>query len=279
MQPLDQFSVLHVEGADAGDFLHSQLSNNIIDLGDGASLLAAYCEPAGRVLAVVLVYRSQSSYYLVLDQSLAIGIAKRLQIYVLRSKVTITSLTGSHYLYGMRTDEPEAADTWPYPLDAKRRFCLQSSNDVPDLPGALSTDQWRLADIQAGAVWLDSETTGKFLPQALNLVTLGAVDFNKGCYPGQEIVARSHYLGSVKRRLIRTIISESTDILPGLELFDETEDGVQQLAGKIAAVATHGEETHVLAVVKTSACSDKLFYYINGTKRQTDRILSTDELS
>ena len=110
-------------------------------------------------------------------------------------------------------------------------------------------------------------------------MTLGAVDFNKGCYPGQEIVARSHYLGSVKRRLIRTIISEPTGISPGQELFDETEDGVQQLAGKIAAVATDGKETHLLAVVKTNVCSNKLFYYINDSKRQTGRILGTDELS
>ena len=277
MRPLEQFSVLCIEGADAGAFLHAQLSNDILSLADGGSVMAAYCEPAGRVLAVVLVHRSRSSYYLVLHRSLESAISRRLRLYVLRSAVTIKMCTGEQPLFGVVRHKSAG---WPYPVDSERWLQFGDSADsTHEDSDVMTTQQWQKADIRSGLAWLDSTTSGQFLPQALNLVALGAVDFNKGCYPGQEIIARSHYLGTVKRQLIRTVIPESIEAMPGQELYTESGDGEEQRAGEIVASVAEGADSEILAVVKTSACGQKLNCYINENKFETGRISEVNKLS
>ncbi len=280
MGPLEQFSVLHIEGADAGEFLHAQLSNNIVSMSEGESRLAAYCEPKGRVLAVVLVYRDCGAYYLVLNATLAGIIAKRLQIYVLRSAVDISSCDATHMLYGLEVESGSVSGTWPYPADHSRALMLVSK-DSPraDISPSLSSQQWNLADIQAGLVWLDDSTSGRFLPHALNLVATGYVDFNKGCYPGQEIIARIQYLGSVKRTLIRIEIPESDIQTLGQNLYYESQDGEEQLAGQIVAKASKNNTILILSVVKTDVYGIKLSYYINDVRKQTTPISGENTLS
>ncbi len=241
--------------------------------------MAAYCEPRGRVLAVVLIHRSQSVYHLVLQRSLEQEIARRLQIYVLRSSVNIVAGAGTVDVYGFSSSET-VPGSWAYPVDDSRRMCFADTGKSPPAQtGALTSEQWKLADINSGLVWLDSSTSSQFLPQALNLVSLGTIDFNKGCYPGQEIIARSHYLGSVKRKLIRVKIPESKCLLTGQELFFLAEDKKETLAGHVVAVATDSEKSVILAVIKTAACEHKLIYYVNDNKLQTARISDQNKLS
>ena len=142
----------------------------------------------------------------------------------------------------------------------------------------MTGEQWNFEDIRAGLAWLDDATSAQHLPQALNLVSLGAIDFNKGCYPGQEIVARTHYLGTIKRQLIRISIPESDYMSPGKTLFLETAKGNEQSVGQVVAVAHKNAKTVLLAVVKTSVCGHKLNYYFNEKKLQTSRILEENTL-
>ncbi len=271
MRPLEQFSVLHIAGADAGSFLHTQLSNNIALMNEGDSRLAAYCEPKGRVLAVVLVYRESPGYFLVLNSTLEDDFVKRLHLYVLRSSVTIKSCRETHTLYGVLARDDEFPDScWSYPPDNARKLYLVSRDDSPlDIAGGLTTQQWNLADIECGLAWLDSTTTGRFLPQALNLVSLGAVDFSKGCYPGQEVIARVHYLGSVKRELLRMSIPGVETAAPGEQLYYASADGQQQKAGEIVAAAPNNQFMSILSVLKTNIYTTNLIYYIKKNNQYT----------
>ena len=219
---LPYLSVLRFSGSDAGDFLHNQLSADINALASGESTFACYCEPKGRVLALVLVARKDSDYYMLMSTSLAGPVASRLKIYVMRSKVDIEALEGCSIL-GLQSCDESAP-----PADCIASVILPESDDSylivdGDTAGEVNSalqDAWKLAELERGITWLCSETSGQFLPQMLGYDDLGAVNFRKGCYPGQEIVARTHYLGKVKRhpRLLCTNAMICPDPLDTIEI-------------------------------------------------------------
>ncbi len=200
MIALPYLSALHFSGADAGDFLHNQLSADVLALAEGESTFACYCEPKGRVLALLLVSRQADDYVVVVSASLRVPVANRLRMYVLRAKVTIDVLENCVLTASSTADKS--------PPPAPPAVAI----NVPGSPAVLSlwrdstpavdstgTDAWKVEELRHGIVWLCPETSGQFLPQMLGFDQLGAVNFRKGCYPGQEIVARTHYLGKVKR--------------------------------------------------------------------------------
>ena len=201
MVVLPYLSAIHFSGADAGDFLHNQLSADVLALTNGESTFACYCEPKGRVLALMLVCMINDDYYVVLSDSLAPAISNRLKMYVMRSKVNIDVLneftvTG---LKESQTPEPTTASNPAIPIPGSTNwFALTTPDTTPDLDINLR-NAWKVSELQRGLCWLCPETSGQFLPQWLGFDQLGAVNFRKGCYPGQEIVARTHYLGKVKR--------------------------------------------------------------------------------
>jgi folate-binding Fe-S cluster repair protein YgfZ len=179
MIPLPYLSALRFSGSDAGDFLHNQLSADINALSSGESTFACYCEPKGRVLALVLVGRKDDGYYMLMSRSLTEPVATRLKIYVMRSKVDIESLDGCSILGIQSGDEPGA------PGDCKARVRLPESDDsylvvdgdtTTEIDPALE-DAWKLAELERGITWLCGETSGQFLPQMLGYDSLGAVNF------------------------------------------------------------------------------------------------------
>lgn len=193
---LSYLSAIRFSGAEAGDFLHNQLSADINGLADGDASFACYCEPKGRVLALMLVQRVEADYYTVLSAALTTAVAERLKIYRLRTRVDIEILHG-HKVLGLPADPPSPPRAIPLPgRPAKLSITAAQSADDED---TVLQEAWKFADLGSGICWLGEATSGEFLPQMLGFEELGAVNYRKGCYPGQEIVARTHYLGKIKR--------------------------------------------------------------------------------
>jgi folate-binding protein YgfZ len=198
---LPYLSAIRFSGADAGDFLHNQLSADVLALSDGESVFACYCEPKGRVLALMLVCLIDADYYVIMSNSLALTVSTRLKMYVMRSKVTI-ELLNENPIAGLEVDDQSITNSnsvciIPLP-DRNQRLALMNPGIMPET-GTVRMNSWKISELTSGIVWLSPETSGQFLPQMLGFDQLGAVNFRKGCYPGQEIVARTHYLGKVKR--------------------------------------------------------------------------------
>jgi folate-binding protein YgfZ len=231
---LDELAVLSIHGQDAETFLQGQLSNDVRELapGDGDAApraqLTSFNSPKGRVLATLLLIRDGMEYLLLLPHALADAVRGRLQMFVLRSRVTLEAssrpLTGLH---GARAVEAIAPSLPATPWSATR-LGADAATDAPagvavrcpdagstpralvigntDLSRAGSTatmtDWWR-SEITAGVPTVMPETQDRFVAQMLNLEQLGGISFSKGCYTGQEVIARAQHLGRVKRRLRR----------------------------------------------------------------------------
>jgi tRNA-modifying protein YgfZ len=234
---LNRYGLLAVTGADARDFLHRQLTNDIENLPADRAALAGWCTPKGRLLASFLVIPSSDGFLLQLARDLAPSVAKRLSMYVLRSKVKITDESDAWAQYGI-WDKSLAigAVAWEGGVVTARvddgRF-LRIGRGLT-LPAEKPEEAWTLAEIRAGRPLISAATQDQFVPQMVNFETLGAVNFQKGCYPGQEIVARAQYRGEVKRRLKRVQLPAGTELKPGQEF-----DGgvvVDSAAGEALAV-------------------------------------------
>jgi len=200
MVKLNYLSALRFSGADAGSFLHNQLSADVLGLASGESTFACYCEPKGRVLALMLVHRIDGDYYVILSNALATVVAERLKIYRMRSRVDIEVL--SEAVAGLSADDKTVPASTLVARIHVPGSAMQLALTVADI--ATDTDTiaqaaWKHAELQMGITWLGPETSGEFLPQMLGFEQIGAVNYRKGCYPGQEIVARTHYLGKIKR--------------------------------------------------------------------------------
>lgn len=199
--------ILEISGHDARAFAQAQFTSNVEALVDGQWHWSAWLDPSGRVRNVFALLRSHEDRLLAwLPRGDAAGMAKRLSMYVLRSKVRLQALAG-HWLLDPRTAgggiPGQAADTWllDLPGSPPRHAAIIECISEPPLD-ADRLQAWVRDDIAAGLPWIGSETTEEFTPQALGLERLGAISFDKGCYPGQEIVARLHYRGGNKRSCV-----------------------------------------------------------------------------
>ena len=225
--PLSHLGVIQVSGPEAATFLHNQLTSDVKHLNSDAAQHSAWCSAKGRMLASFLLFRIGSDYLLQLSADLLPAIHKRLQMFILRSKVSIIDLSGACALIGLAGPQAEAVlqtAMLPVPatplstavfaagavvrLDESRFEILVDRNAAPALWQELSsqarpvgTTVWQWLDIQAGVPLISERTKEEFVPQMANFEQLGAISFHKGCYPGQEIVARTQYLGKVKRHL------------------------------------------------------------------------------
>lgn len=198
MVKLPYLSAVRFSGDDAGDFLHNQLSADVLALASDESTYACYCEPKGRVLALMLVARKLDDYYVVMSGSLVAAIANRLKIYVMRANVKVEVLDEMIVVGCHGSDQVSGGGTRLGLPDSDDALVIIGDDSATSLDPGIS-DAWKLAELERGVVWLDAETSAQFLPQMLGYSSIGAVNFRKGCYPGQEIIARIHYLGKNKR--------------------------------------------------------------------------------
>ena len=280
--PLDDFLVFAASGADALTFLHGQLTQDVTGLPADAARLAGYCTAKGRLLATLVMWRAAPAdaddaprLYGLVRQDLAQALIKRLSMFVLRAKVKLAA-TPLH-VAGVRATAEQAAalDAAAGPLprkpwqradlpsgtwiaapsaDARLRWWwiasdAQLENAAP-LAGALGlapAAQWHAADLAAGIPWITTATQDVFIPQTVNLDLIEGVSFTKGCYPGQEVVARSHYRGTVKRRMAYgTIADAATEGAPlaGVDVYDASQPG--EPTGRIVDAASEQGVVSVL---------------------------------
>ena len=267
------FGVLEFKGIDAREFLHAQLSADINRLAAGESRLAAYCQPDGRALAVVLVVCVADGHFIMLlSRQLCAGIARRLRMFILRARLEVNEVSRLYRVLG----SGEQADIQPaihIPLggQTKRRLILYPANfGLPEEFTAQLLDEtaWRRQDMELGLSWLYPASSGHFLPQMLGLLELAAIDFDKGCYPGQEVIAKIHYRGSVKRRLVQVSIEGNGAIdLPAEIAAAGSGDAAKKAGWLIEALPSRDSKQTGLAVLNLSAINrDQLLRLADGRR-------------
>jgi tRNA-modifying protein YgfZ len=272
--PLTHLALIEATGEDAKTFLHSQFTNDINHLAQGQAEHAGWCTAKGRMQASFIAWHEGDAYRLMLAADLLEATQKRLQMFVLRAKVKLTA-QNDQILLGIAG--PQAAEaladagltapgeamrcttgdgvTVIY-LDAQRYVLAATEGAAPGLWQKLSVKArpagvpvWRWLDVQAAFPLVTLATKEEFVPQMADFEKIGGVSFHKGCYPGQEIVARTQYLGKVKRHLYR--LSGDTALQAGDELYSP--DNLEQASGKIMSAAPSPTGGYVaLAVVQSN---------------------------
>ncbi|HWH84622.1 MAG TPA: folate-binding protein [Burkholderiaceae bacterium] len=263
--------LMRARGADATAFLQGQLTNDLAGLGAQRAALAGYCSAKGRLLASFVAWRSGDDWLLACDAGVLAATLKRLSMFVLRAQCRLTDASAEHALLGLAgpsarpfvehlapwATEPVAGGTvvrLPDVDAVPRALLVLDAGAVRPSAPALSLDAWRLLEVRSGIATIEAATAEQFVPQMLNYELVGGVDFAKGCYPGQEVVARSQYRGTIKRRMFLF----ETDALAaaGQEVFHEAD--AAQPAGMVvnAAPRAGGTGCAALVEVKLAALED-----------------------
>ncbi|WP_019939196.1 folate-binding protein YgfZ [Bordetella sp. FB-8] len=254
---LDAFRIVSAAGEDAMAFLHGQLTQDVTGLPIDRASLAGYCTAKGRLLATLVMWRApleptetDARWHALVRADLAQALVKRLSMFVLRAKAKL-SLSTTLNAFGVQASSEQSAalqaaaggalpdqdwqrtdlptGTWiAAPGSAGPRWWwiasqaqLEASQDLARLLGRGDEQAWRALDLAAGLPWIAGSTQDLFIPQTVNLELAGGVSFTKGCYPGQEVVARSHYRGTVKRRMAYGHLDEpGIAAQPGADVYD-----------------------------------------------------------
>jgi folate-binding protein YgfZ len=268
--PLDDLTVLDARGADVIRFLQGQVSHDVTLLAERGSLLAALNNPQGRVLAVLrLLQVAPDHVLLVLPSELAGMVLQLLTKFVLRAKVKLAETGSVWRVYGITGPDAEAAAATRLcmAMDAsgwRQLIVAPRGEPLPESDPA-SRNSWRLGDIEAGLPEVLAASSGDFVAQMLNLDLVDAISLTKGCYTGQEVIARTHYRGQVKRRMQRFFTESVAVLKPGerVQLDDgrnaqivmtaAAEDGGQQFLAVTTLAAGHRDEEPAIGAKATQA--------------------------
>ncbi|WP_050477021.1 YgfZ/GcvT domain-containing protein [Herbaspirillum rhizosphaerae] len=279
--PLTDLGLISLSGDDAASFLHNQITNDVEKLDLATARLAGYCTPKGRLLATFLMWKDAGQIVLQLPRALQPAIQKRLQMFVMRSKAKLADVSEQYVALGLAGNAAaEALQQWFPQLPAQAYAKTDNDNgtlvrvaDSRQAPryqwitsveqaiaawpaltqklNAVGTHAWRLTDIYAGVPVITQPTQEQFVPQMINFELIGGVNFKKGCYPGQEIVARSQYLGKLKRRSVLALV-DATDVRAGAEVFS-SEDPGQPCGMVVNAEAAGAGKSACLVEIKLAA--------------------------
>lgn len=279
--PLTDLGLIALSGDDAAGFLHKQITNDVEKLDPASVRLAGYCTPKGRLLATFLMWKENGRIMLQLPRAILSPVQKRLHMFVLRAKVELTDVSEQYAALGLAGNAAaQVLQQWfPHlPAHAYARTAndhgtlmrLADSRRTPRYQWIANTGQaiaawpaltqkltvagahaWRLSDIYAGVPTITQPTQERFVPQMINFELIGGIDFKKGCYPGQEIVARSQYLGKIKRRCVLALI-DATGVSAGAEVFS-SEDAGQPCGMVINAEPAGNGQSACLVEIKLAA--------------------------
>ncbi|HDR8966802.1 TPA: folate-binding protein YgfZ [Burkholderia vietnamiensis] len=280
--PLAQFGVIDVAGDDAATFLHGQLTNDIEHLDAASARVAGYCSPKGRLLASFLAWREGHGVRLLVSKDVQAAVQKRLSMFVLRAKAKLSDASDAVAVVGFSGDVRDALsgvfDALPDGVHVKVDGPAGVLIRVPDAAGrkrylwigpraevdariaalagtlpVVSPAVWDWLDVRAGEPRITQPVVEQFVPQMVNFDVIGAVNFRKGCYPGQEVVARSQYRGTIKRRTALAHVAGETDsVHAGVELFHSDDSG--QPCGMIVnAAAAPAGGVDALVEIKLAA--------------------------
>ncbi len=278
---LSDTGLVRIAGADAEAFLHAQLTSDVAALAKSHTQYGGYCTAKGRLIATVLLWKFGDFMMLQLPQAIAEDVRARLSRYVLRSKATLSNETSAYALFGLFGAEAAAAlqalmSTVPADvhtvaehqgmaatrLGGERYVVMVQREHVNSARHVLSsharedTDEakWTRLDIEQGIAVITTATQEEFVPQMVNLDLIGGVSYSKGCYPGQEIVARTHYLGRSKQRMHRVQSNGPEVMAPGDRLYS-TVYGPEQASGTIVNAVAAGNGYQGLAVIQNAAAA------------------------
>jgi folate-binding protein YgfZ len=234
--PLTHLGVIKVEGAEAAKFLHGQLTQDFELLGLTEARLAAFCSAKGRMQASFYGFkRSPVEILLICNRDVLAPTLKRLSMFVMRAKAKLTDASDEFALFGVAGDATnllaaQARPVWSrddlglknsltlYPADGVPRLLVVApvSEPAPEGP-PLSAEDWAWGEVRSGVVLISAPVVEAFVPQMLNYESVGGVNFKKGCYPGQEVVARSQFRGTLKRRAY--LVHAEVAMSAGMDIF------------------------------------------------------------
>lgn len=277
LTPLSDLGVIRATGEETAEFLHNLLTNDVKNLTADGIRRAGFCTPKGRLLADFLIWREGGDYLLLLPADILPAMLKKLSMYVLRAKVKLSDASAERAVLGLAGSSaavlaaalagstPEAGRSVAVEggallaLDAGRFLLVAPPDAVSSAwdtakssatPAGLNA--WRLREIAAGDPRVIAATQDQFIPQMINYEQIGGLNFKKGCYPGQEIVARTQYLGKIKRHMYRLAIAQgSAELQPGTPVY-APETG-EQACGNVVSIAPAANGGYeALAVIQTS---------------------------
>jgi folate-binding protein YgfZ len=254
LAPLPHWGVIRVEGEDAAKFLHGQLTQDFALLGPQQARLAAYCSAQGRMLASFIAVKPTANEVLLLCSRDVLPVAlKRLSMFVLRAKAKLSDASESYVLRGvagaaLQALESSSPPPWMhqrlgdtslihlYPADGVARAIWLAPVGTPEPAGeVLSVDLWRWSEVRSGVATVTQAVADAYVPQMLNYESVDGVNFKKGCYPGQEVVARSQFRGTLKRRAY--LAHTAAEPTLGQEIVGEVDPS--QPAGSVVQTAPH----------------------------------------
>jgi len=277
---LDKTSTIKVEGDDRVQFLQGQLTQDINLISQNKALYAGFCNSKGRMLAFMLCYLNHESIHIQIDSSIQEFILQKLKMYILRSKVSLKlanetflciGFVGSKALLTKNIQPPKnyldiihSDDIMIMRLGKDDRYQLMGEtskvNEFMKLNFSeylsMSFDDWNNLNILDGIPDIYPMTQEAFIPQSLNIDLIEGINFKKGCYTGQEIVARTHYLGKVKRRMYRAFLKSRADLIPGDLILNNKGEEIGQL---VRAANENNEKTNMLIELRVDQAHEALF--------------------
>ena len=271
---LSQFGFIQVRGEDASLFLQSLLTSDVRQINSERGQFSSWCDGKGRIQAAFWLLPFKDAIYLIVPLAMVAGLIARLRMFVLRAKVTLRDATDDMALIGLVGPLPDESSIDSQTilhtpgavtqisdcavmsihgtgvirylaLGSQLQIQQLSQHVFKDLP-EVSESLWPLLDIFTGIPHIEEATTGEFIPQMLSLEALGALSFNKGCYPGQEVVARLQYRGQLKRKMYRAIVVTNEVPPPGTRLAGPD---TQESIGQVLAAERLDSETVLVQVV------------------------------
>jgi folate-binding protein YgfZ len=258
--PLSHLGFLAVTGQDAASFLQGQVTCDLNEVTETQSQLGAYCNLQGRIIASFRIFQWKSEYYLQMPKEVIAPTLLAFKKYAVFSKVALRDASEEIACLGVLGEKAIAslnisADTHVIKIESTppRIEIIATPSVIEDLQAELqqqkitetNLDVWRLEDIRAGIPTIYSQTIGLFTPHDINYPALHGVSFNKGCYLGQEIVARMHYLGKLKQHLYRISLDTSENIVPGTAL-TIAEKNIGRVVDAVALTPKHYEALAVM---------------------------------
>jgi folate-binding protein YgfZ len=276
--PLTHLGVIKVTGEDRETFLQGQLTNDTRNINPERSQLSSYCTPKGRMLANFRIFADQQdNWFIVIPYERLQAILKRLSMFILRSKVELSDASNEILVMGLAGNCIKKAlqNTLPASADAvshdnslsfirvetaePRYMVVGNADKIMDLwqklqhvPPANSTS-WRLGDIKAAIPTVFETTQEAFIPQMVNMQLINGVSFTKGCYTGQEVVARMQYLGKLKRRMYKVSFDFDGIAQPGDDIYSSSSKSGQGAGKLVDAIASHDDHYEGLAVMEISS--------------------------
>lgn len=271
-------AIIKVSGKDAGTFLQGQLTCNIKEITDSNSFFSAFCNAKGRTISTLLILKQADDFLIILPNSLVEKVIQKLRMYVLRSDVQLINASDELCLIGITTENHEISSIYPttnfsvtnksniiikFPANKNRYLFICSvanakhvwTEFIQNNNASISNSQtWDYQDVSTGIPWLTEETSEEFIPQMLNIDKLGGISFNKGCYTGQEIVARTHYLGKAKRALFVAECDKNNFLNDDvLTVIDENNKSI----GKVLSIQSNDIKCRFLIVLPTSEANSE----------------------